>query len=111
MTKTTIPRNLKKKLQASLENLTPRQAGRLSLILFNEALSKGIPANDYPPMKDLDAAQVKRLDRVGQKDPEAYRREARLFNGYIFLRSLVGAANLRASSEVCLLYTSPSPRD
>ena len=107
MTKTTIPRNLKKKLQASLENLTPRQAGRLSLILFGEALSKGIPPNDYPPSKDLDAAWVKRLaqaDQVRQKDPEAYRREARLFNGYIFLRSLVGVANLRASSEVWRLY-------
>lgn len=104
MTKTTIPRNLKKKLTASLENLTPRQAGRLSLILFEESVSKGIPPADYPPMKDLDAAQVKRLDRVGQKDPEAYRREARLYNGYIFLRSLVGVANLRASSEVWRLY-------
>lgn len=100
----TIPRNLKKKLQASLENLTPRQAGRLALILFDEATSKGIPPTDYSPMKDLDAAQVKRLDRVGHKDPEAYRREARLYNGYIFLRSLVGMANLRASSEVWRLY-------
>ena len=104
MTKTTIPRNLKKKLTASLENLTPRQAGRLSLILFDEAMNKGIPPNDYPPSKDLDAAWVRRLDRVKQKDTEAYRREVRLFNGYIFLRSLVGAANLRASSEAGRLY-------
>ena len=100
----TIPRNLKKKLSASLENLTPRQAGRLSLILFDEAISKGIPLDDYSPTKDLDAAWSRRLDRARQKDPETYRREARLFNGYIFLRSLVGAANLRARTEIGRLY-------
>lgn len=98
----TIPRNLKKKLQASLENLTPRQSARLFLILWDEANDKHYYPPDYPPLKDLDAAWDKRLaqaDRVRQRDPEAHRREVRLYNGYVFLRSLIGMANIQASSE------------
>ena len=103
MTRTAIPRNLKKKLQASLENLTPRQAGRLFLLLYHEAQDKGFYPLDYPPLKDLEAAWERRLDqakRTGSKNGEAYAREAKFYNGWLFLRSLVGLANMAGSSDV-----------
>ena len=105
---TTIPRTLKKKLQASLANLTPRQSGRLFLILFLEALDKGYYPLDHPPLKELEAAWDKRLaqaEAVSSRDHEAYRRELSLFNGWLFLRSLVGMANMTAGADVWgLLY-------
>lgn len=97
MTKT-IPRNLKKKLQASLENLTPRQSGRLFLLLYHEAADKNVYAADYPPIRDLDAAWDRRLDRA--KGKETYAQEVRLWNGYSFLRNLVALANMTGSSDV-----------
>lgn len=106
MTRTAIPRNLKKKLQASLENLTPRQAGRLLLLLDQEAQDKGFYFSDYPPLKDLEAAWERRLDQAKRsKAGEAFTQEAKLYNGWLFLRSLVGMANMWGSSDVWpLLY-------
>lgn len=106
MTRTTIPRNLKKKLSASLENLTPRQAGRLFLILHHEAQDKGFFPLDYPPFKDLDAAWDRRLDQAKRsKAGEAFTQEAKLYNGWLFFRALVGLANMSGSSDVWpLLY-------
>lgn len=97
MTKT-IPRNLKRKLQASLENLTPRQSGRLFLLLYHEANDKNAYPADYPPIKDLDAAWDRRLDRARGKD--TYAQEVKLYNGYSFLRNLVAFANMTGSSDV-----------
>lgn len=106
MTRTAIPRNLKKKLSASLENLTPRQAGRLFLILFHEAQDKGFYPLDYPPLKDLEVAWERRLDQAKRsKAGETFTQEAKLYNGWLFLRSLVGLANMSGSSDVWpLLY-------
>ena len=105
---TTIPRTLKKKLQASLANLTPRQSGRLFLILFHEALDKGYYPLDHPPLKELEAAWDKRFaqaEAVSSRDHEAYRRELSLFNGWLYLRAIVGTVNMTASSDVWrLLY-------
>lgn len=105
---TTIPRTLKKKLQASLANLTPRQSGRLFLILFHEARDKNYYPLDYPPLKELEAAWEQRLaqaEAVSSRNHEAYRQGLRFYNGWLFLRSLVGMANMTAGSDVWgLLY-------
>lgn len=105
---TTIPRTLKKKLQASLANLTPRQSGRLFLILFHEANDKNYYPLDYPPLKELEAAWEKRLaqaEAVSSRDHKTYLQELRFYNGWLFLRSLVGLANMTAGSDVWgLLY-------
>ena len=89
----TIPRNLKKKLSASLENLTPRQAGRLFLILFHEADKKGVPVRDYKPLDEVDEACLRQVEAAGKRDHEAQAQALRRYRGYLFLRNLVQTTN------------------
>ncbi len=89
----TIPRNLKKKLSASMENLTPRQAGRLFLILFHEADKKGVPVRDYKPLDEVDEACWRQVEAAGKKGYEAQAQALRRYNGYLFLRHLVHTTN------------------
>ncbi len=89
-----LPRGLKKKLEASLSDLTPRQAGRLWLIYLHEAQKKNfIPFNQYPPTKELFTAWDKRLEEARKKSPADYNRQAALFNGFLFLTNLAREAN------------------
>ena len=101
----TIPRNLKKKLQASLENLTPRQAGRLFLILFHEAVKKGVPVRDYKPLDEVDEACFRQVEAAGKKGYEAHSQAQRRYNGYLFLRSLIHTTNQVGFAQILDLLT------
>lgn len=99
----TIPRNLKKKLQASLENLTPRQAGRLFLILFHEADKKGVPVRDYKPLDEVDEACWRQVETASKKGYEA--QAQRHYRGYLFLRNLVHTTNQVGFNRILDLLT------
>ena len=90
MTKTRIPRNLKKKLEASLENLSPTEAGRLYVIYAKEAIKKGIHPDEYPAIDDL-------VEAMRSGSPKG-RLEERLamnrFNGFHLLTEIARMSNL-----------------
>jgi len=70
-----VPATLKKRLQANLENLTPKEAGRLLVIYANEALKKKSRVADYAPVKELFAAFDARVDKTrGKPGGEGSRR-------------------------------------
>jgi len=96
-----LPRTLKKKLEASLGSLTPRESGRLFLLYYEEAKAKDVPASrGYPPMKELDAAWEARLEAAKKRGPAEHNAEAARYNGYWFLASLVATANMFAEGEL-----------
>ena len=101
----TIPRNLKKKLQASLENLTPRQTGRLFLILFHEAVKKGVPVRNYKPLDEVDEACFRQVEAAGKRGNEAFAQAKRRYNGYLFLRSLIQTTNQVGIAQILDMLT------
>lgn len=89
-----LPKGLKKKLEASLADLTPRQAGRLWLIYLHESQKKQYtPPNQYPPIKELFAAWDKRLEEARKKGSEEGNRQAALHNGFLYLTNIAREAN------------------
>ncbi|HRY78762.1 MAG TPA: hypothetical protein P5154_08400, partial [Candidatus Izemoplasmatales bacterium] len=62
----------KKKLEASLENLTARQAGRLFLIYSNECHESDSTGGvwEYPPVVELYNAWQRRVDSAMSKKSE-----------------------------------------
>lgn len=59
-----ISRNLKKKLEASLENLSAKDATRLFIVYVQEADKKGIPLQSYDPVNELVDALARRLQKA-----------------------------------------------
>ena len=90
MTKTRIPRNLKKKLEASLENLSPTEAGRLYVIYVKESTKKGIHPDEYPAIEDLVAA----MKSGSPKGPVEERLARNRFNGFELLTEIARMSNL-----------------
>lgn len=82
-----IPTGLKKKLQANLENLSAREAGRLLLIYTQEADKKGIEWQEYPPTKELWAAFDRMVEKARGKPEEG--KAVDRFNGLNFLARLI----------------------
>lgn len=107
---TRLPKALKKKLEASLESLTPKQAGRLFLIYWRDVMR---PGNDkepslweYPPVVELFDAWRRRTDAAKQKgDGEAARKAVAYHNGFVLLTDIVEEANNLANSEIWRLMT------
>lgn len=97
-----LPKALKKKLEASLKHLSPREAGRLFLIYLHEsakANEDGGPAADYPPINELDEAWAARIKEAQKKGPEEANRVNTLANGYHYLSALALMSNDWAERE------------
>ena len=88
---TRLSPTVKKRLQASLGNLTAREAGRLYAIYALEADKKDIFVRDYAPVKELVAAFDGRLARARGKPEE--RQVVALYNGFVYLQNILVAAN------------------
>jgi len=104
-----LSHNLKKKLEASLENLTPRQAGKLLLIYSQEYdRKKGAPIVfwDYPPVTELMESWERRVDELKDKDDVSYRRAVGLRNGFATLTRIFLEANRWATSDLWRLIFS-----
>lgn len=89
MTKTRIPRNLKKKLETSLENLSPTEAGRLFVIYAKEAVKKGTHPDEYPPIEDL----VEAMQSGNPKTPLEERLAVNRYNGFFLLSDIFRKSN------------------
>lgn len=85
-----IPRGLKKRLEDSLENLSPLEAARLHQIYIIEANKKGIAADDYPPRKELLQAWDQRLARSRGKPEEPQVVDD--YNALAYLRNVARSA-------------------
>lgn len=92
-----LPKGLKKKLEASLASLTPRQAARLFLIYYHEGENKRIDASIYPPIQELKAALQERIKK-GKTDADR-QKQFRLFNGFMFFVMLAIDANKAAEED------------
>ena len=93
-----LPAALKKRLQANLENLTPKEAGRLKLIYYHEATGKKIRAADYRPMQELDAAFDARVAKERGKPGEDKAVDAH--NGLVFLSGLMEVVNVEGPNRL-----------
>lgn len=109
-----LPRGLKKKLEASLTSLTPKESARLALIYWREAdrqtgsLVKAV-ISDLAGISELDEAWSDRLRAASKKGPEAHNELASLKNGYMFLRTLALDTNTWVDRDVWrLLYWADS---
>ena len=86
-----VPAGLKKRLQTSIQSLTPIEAGRLYAIYIAEAFKKDIPIKDYAPAKELWATFDDRLAKAKGKPEEANVRDD--YNAVVFLSHLHEAVN------------------
>lgn len=91
-----LSKSLKKQLEASLSSLTPKQAGKLLLIYLQEAERKHVSllevvSLEYPPFRDLIAAQKQAVDQLGQPKQAIAR-----YNGFLFLLRLGIEAQLES---------------
>ncbi|OPZ34539.1 MAG: hypothetical protein BWY98_01037 [Tenericutes bacterium ADurb.BinA155] len=103
-----LSKTMKKKLEASLENLTARQAGRLFLIYANETFedeSLQIPVSEYPPVVELYNAWQRRVDSAMSKKSEDGTQTIAAYNGFLSLTNLIKKANQIADSDLWRLYT------
>lgn len=87
-----VPATLKKRLQANLENLTPKEAGRLWIIYANEALAKKMRVADYLPINELGRAFDTRVDKARGKPEE--KKAADAYKGLFFLAGLFETVNI-----------------
>lgn len=87
-----VPATLKKRLQANLENLTPKEAGRLLVIYANEALKKKSRVADYAPVKELFSAFDARIDKARGKPEEG--KAINAHDGLFFLAGLFETVNI-----------------
>ena len=88
-----LPVALKKRLQANLENLTAKEAGRLLLIYIQEAAKKDRPQgeDEYPPIRELWDAFDNRAAKSRGKPEEA--EVVKAYNGLVFLHRLIREIN------------------
>lgn len=109
-----LPRGLKKKLEASLMNLTPKESARLEVIYYHEADKRtgsflSALASNPPEVDELESAWDSRLNAANKKGPDAYNALADQRNGYVFLRSLALDMNMWVDRDVWrLLYWATS---
>lgn len=101
-----LPATLKKRLQANLENLTAREAGRLLAVYTKEAIKKGKIVNDYAPAKELWAAFDDRVARSRGKPEGAEAVDA--FNGLVFLGNILDAINFGDFVGLGIAFSSDS---
>ena len=96
----------KKKLEASLENLTARQAGRLFLIYSNEYHESDSTGGvwEYPPNKELADAWDKRVKAAKSKGGPIEEEAVAAYNGFMALTNLIQEANRIADSDLWRLY-------
>lgn len=87
-----VSATLKKRLQANLENLTPKEAGRLFVIYANEALKKKERVADYAPVKELFDAFDARVAKSRGKPEEG--KAVNAHNGLFFLAGLFETVNI-----------------
>lgn len=101
-----LPRTVKKKLEASLENLTPRQAGRLFLIYSGEYDKNPTAPSfwEYPPIVDLMNAWKRRTEAAKAKGGEVERQGVALHNGFLTLTEIFMESNRFADSDLWRLY-------
>ncbi len=97
----------KKKLEASLENLTARQSGRLFLIYSNECHVKdtGEGIWEYPPNKELSDVWDKRVRAAKSKGGRIEEEVVAAYNGFTALTRIIQEANRLADSDLWRLYT------
>jgi len=86
-----LPASLKKRLQASLETLSAKEAGRLFVIYSHEADRKDIDIADYGPAKELEEALNAQVARSRGKPGEA--EAVNRYNGFVFLTALFHELN------------------
>lgn len=106
-----LPNALKKKLEASLENLTPRQAGRLLLIYAHEHDKKDDSSTTwaYPPIVELNNVFLKRIETAKKKGDAAEREAVGQYNGFVTLGRLIHKLNVSfGDSEIWRLYLRAS---
>jgi len=99
---------MKKRLQASLETLTAKEAGRLFAIYVMEADKKDKPVVDYAPMKELIQALEARVEKAKGKPhyPQAINR----YNGFVLLNHLWGVVNHSDGPAVLTAFSGDSFR-
>jgi len=97
----------KKKLEASLENLTARQSGRLYLIYANEwhLINDPETVNEYPPVAELKAAWDKRVMAAKSKKGDDGTPTIAAYNAFLTLTEIIREANRLADSDLWRLYT------
>lgn len=81
-----ISRNLKKKLEASLENLSAKDATRLFIVYVQEADKKGIPLQSYDPVNELVDALARRLQKARGKSDQ--QKVVDNVNGFVLLKTV-----------------------
>lgn len=101
-----IPGQLKRKLEASLESLTPREAARLRLIYTYEAFRKGEGREVYPPIQELDDAWKKRVEKARVKGDL---KEVEKYKAYHFLAILAEKATEAATTFLLALIVDAVP--
>ena len=101
-----IPGQLKKKLEASLESLTPREAGRLYLIYTYEAHRKNTGVGIYPPIQELEDAWKRRVEKARAKGDT---KTVEHYKAYHFLTVMVGEANEAAATLLLALIADAFP--
>jgi hypothetical protein len=89
-----IPSGLKKKLQANLENLSAKEAGRLLLIYTQESDKKGIVWDEYKPTRELWSAYEAMVSKSRGKAEE--KAAVNRYNGLAFLARLINSINRNA---------------
>lgn len=78
-----VPPQIKKRLQASLETLTAKEAGRLFAIYALEAEKKGKGLSEYPPANELIQAMEGRVAKSRGRPDEA--KAVDRFNGFVLI--------------------------
>lgn len=97
-----LPASLKKKLQASLQSLSAKEAGRLYVIYSHEADRKDVDIVDYGPAKELKEALNAQVLRSRGKPEE--REAVNRYNGVVFLADLFNEINYEAGMTMRMAF-------
>lgn len=103
-----ISPQMKKRLQASLETLTAKEAGRLFAIYAMEADKKDKDVVEYQPAKELRQAMEARVAKSRGKPTEA--QAVNRFNGFVLLNHLWGVVNHSDGPAILLAFSSDTFR-
>lgn len=104
-----LPKSLRKQLEASLESLTPRQAGKLFVLYLQDLDRKKQPPlttflNGFPQAEELRAAQLKKADQ----SPDQAKATAE-FNGFLFLLNVALFSYLKFEEAIQELALTARP--
>lgn len=108
-----IPRNLKKKLEASLQSLSPKEVGKLYAIYAHELDRKvnhtfigGVDLRDYPPIKELFTALDDKVNKSrGKPEEEA---TVNQYNALVFIDTLFKVVNFDTGIAIALAFSGDS---